>query len=137
MPLLMTSWTLTKMTRFAPKDFLLVFLGGSLGALLRYLVGGVLELTLGATTAGSLSLLIVNVVGATFLGYTTTNPRFASEDQKSFWSAGFCGGFTTMSGIALFLYNYPPLLAMPAAAVMFGFGFIGFAAGASFGGKKK
>jgi len=125
------------MTRFAPKDFLLVFLGGSLGALLRYLVGGVLELTLGATTAGSLSLLIVNVVGATFLGYTTTNPRFASEDQKSFWSAGFCGGFTTMSGIALFLYNYPPLLAMPAAAVMFGFGFIGVAAGATIGGKKK
>lgn len=133
----MTSWTRTRMTRFAPKDFLLVFLGGALGALLRYLVGGVLELTLGATNAGSISLLIVNVFGAAFLGYTTTNPSFASEDQRSFWSAGFCGGFTTMSGIALFLYNYPPLLAMPAAAVMFGFGFIGFAAGATFGGKKK
>ena len=133
----MTSWTLTKMTRFAPKDFLLVFLGGALGALLRYLVGGSLELALGASLAGSLSLLLVNVIGATLLGYTTTNPRFASEDQRSFWSAGFCGGFTTMSGIALFLYNYPPLLAMPAAAVMFGFGFIGFAAGATFGGKKK
>ena len=133
----MTSWTRTRMTRFAPKDFLLVFLGGALGALLRYLVGGVLELTLGATNAGSISLLIVNVFGAAFLGYTTTNPSLASEDQRSFWSAGFCGGFTTMSGIALFLYNYPPLLAMPAAAVMFGFGFIGFAAGATFGGKKK
>ena len=133
----MTSWTLTKMTRFAPRDFLLVFLGGALGALLRYLVGGSLELALGASLAGSLSLLLVNVIGATFLGYTTTNKRFASEDQRSFWSAGFCGGFTTMSGIALFLYNYPPLLAMPAAAVMFGFGFIGFAAGATIGGKKK
>ena len=133
----MTSWTLTRMTRFAPRDFLLVFLGGALGALLRYLVGGSLELALGASLAGSLSLLLVNVIGATFLGYTTTNKSFASEDQRSFWSAGFCGGFTTMSGIALFLYNYPPLLAMPAAAVMFGFGFIGFAAGATFGGKKK
>ena len=125
------------MTRFAPRDFLLVFLGGALGALLRYLVGGSLELALGASLAGSLSLLLVNVIGATFLGYTTTNKSFASEDQRSFWSAGFCGGFTTMSGIALFLYNYPPLLAMPAAAVMFGFGFIGFAAGATIGGKKK
>jgi CrcB protein len=125
------------MTRFAPRDYLLVFLGGALGALLRYLVGGSLELALGASLAGSLSLLLVNVIGATFLGYTTTNKSFASEDQRSFWSAGFCGGFTTMSGIALFLYNYPPLLAMPAAAVMFGFGFIGFAAGATFGGKKK
>jgi CrcB protein len=125
------------MTRFAPRDYLLVFLGGALGALLRYLVGGSLELALGASLAGSLSLLLVNVIGATFLGYTTTNKSFASEDQRSFWSAGFCGGFTTMSGIALFLYNYPPLLAMPAAAVMFGFGFIGFAAGATIGGKKK
>ena len=125
------------MTRFAPRDFLLVFLGGALGALLRYLVGGTLELALGASLAGSLSLLLVNVIGASFLGYTTTNKGFASEDQRSFWSAGFCGGFTTMSGIALFLYNYPPLLAMPAAAVMFGFGFIGLAAGATIGGKKK
>ena len=133
----MTSWTQTKMTRFAPKDFLLVFLGGALGTLLRYLVGGALELTLGASLAGSLSLLLVNVIGATLLGYTTTNKRFASEDKRSFWSAGFCGGFTTMSGIALFLYNYPPLLAMPAAAVMIGFGFIGFAAGATIGGKEK
>ena len=98
----MTSWTQTKMTRFAPKDFLLVFLGGALGSLLRYLVGGTLELTLGASLAGSLSLLLVNVIGATFLGYTTTNKRFASEDQKSFLSAGFCGGFTTMSGM-----NFP------------------------------
>ena len=133
----MTSWTQLKMNRFAPRDFVLVFLGGALGALIRYVVGGSLELTLGASLAGSLSLLIVNVVGAFFLGYTTTNKRFASEDLKSFWAAGFCGGFTTMSGIALFLYNYPPLLAMPAAAVMFGFGFMGFAAGATIGGKKK
>ena len=105
----MTSWTRTRMTRFAPKDFLLVFLGGALGALLRYLVGGVLELTLGATNAGSISLLIVNVVGAAFLGYTTTNPRFASEDQRSFWSAGFCGGFTTMSSLAFIVHESSPV----------------------------
>jgi fluoride ion exporter CrcB/FEX len=115
------------------KDYYLVFLGGAIGALLRYLIGGVLELTIGANNAGSLSLLIVNVLGAMFLGIVNFHPRFASETKKSFWAAGFCGGFTTMSGIAIFLYHYPPLLAMPAAAVMFGFGFIGYAAGANIG----
>ena len=115
------------------KDFSLVFLGGALGALLRYLIGGVLELSFGSSIAGSLSLLIVNVLGALFLGVVNFHPSFDSEAKKSFWAAGFCGGFTTMSGIALFLYQYPPLLAMPAAAVMFGFGFIGYAAGANIG----
>jgi fluoride ion exporter CrcB/FEX len=115
------------------RDFSLVFLGGSLGALLRYLIGGTLELSLGSSIAGSLSLLIVNVLGAMFLGFVNFNSRFNAESSKSFWAAGFCGGFTTMSGVALFLYQYPPLLAMPAAAVMFGFGFIGYAAGANLG----
>lgn len=119
------------------RDFSLVFLGGALGALLRYLIGGTLELTLGSSIAGSLSLLIVNVLGAMFLGFINFNTRFNGESSKSFWAAGFCGGFTTMSGIALFLYQYPPLLAMPAAAVMFGFGFIGYAAGANLGKASK
>jgi len=113
------------------KDFYLVFVGGAIGALLRYTVGGILELSIGSNFAGSLSLLLVNVIGAMFLGIVNFHPRFASESKKSFWAAGFCGGFTTMSGIAIFLYQYPPLLAMPAAAVMFGFGFIGYAVGAS------
>jgi len=113
------------------KDFYLVFIGGALGALLRYLVGGVLELTVGLNFAGSLSLLLVNVIGAMFLGIVNFHPSFATEAKKSFWAAGFCGGFTTMSGIVIFLYQYPPLLAMPAAAVMFGLGFIGYAVGAN------
>lgn len=123
----MTSWIQT----MSSKDFSLVFIGGAIGALLRYLIGGVLELTIGLNFAGSLSLLLVNVLGAMFLGIVNFHPRFASESKKSFWAAGFCGGFTTMSGIAIFLYQYPPLLAMPAAAVMFGFGFIAYAAGAN------
>ena len=123
----MTSWTRV----MSSKDFYLVFVGGALGALLRYLVGGVLELTVGLNFAGSLSLLLVNVIGAMFLGIVNFHPSFATESKKSFWAAGFCGGFTTMSGIVIFLYQYPPLLAMPAAAVMFGFGFIGYAVGAN------
>jgi len=108
--------------------FFLVFLGGGLGALLRYLISAVLEIFIGSTFAGSLSLYIVNITGAIFLGVTTA---FQSEAKKIFWGAGFAGGFTTMSGVAIFLYTQTPATAFPGAAIMFGLGFIGYAAGAN------
>lgn len=117
--------------------FLLVFLGGGLGSLLRYLVAAVLEITLGSTLAGSLSLYIVNISGAVFLGLSNA---FNSEAKRYLWGAGFAGGFTTMSGVAIFLYTQTPATALPGAAIMFGLGFIGYAAGANLaraiGGKR-
>ena len=108
--------------------YLLVFLGGGLGSLLRYLIAAVLEVGIGSTLAGSLSLYIVNISGAVFLGLTT---GFKSEATRFFWGAGFAGGFTTMSGVAIFLYTQTPATALPGAAIMFGLGFIGYAAGAN------
>ena len=108
--------------------YLLVFLGGGLGALLRYLIAAILEIAIGSTFAGSLSLYIVNITGAVFLGLTNA---FKSEAARFFWGAGFAGGFTTMSGIAIFLYTQIPATALPALAIMFGLGFIGYAAGAN------
>lgn len=108
--------------------YLLVFLGGGLGSLLRYLIAAVLEIGIGSTLAGSLSLYIVNISGAVFLGLTT---GFKSEATRYFWGAGFAGGFTTMSGVAIFLYTQTPATALPGAAIMFGLGFIGYAAGAN------
>jgi fluoride ion exporter CrcB/FEX len=117
--------------------YFLVFLGGGLGSLLRYLLAAVLEIGIGSTLAGSLSLYLVNISGAVFLGITT---GFKSESAKLFWGAGFAGGFTTMSGVAIFLYTQTPATALPGAAIMFGLGFIGYAAGANLaraiGGKK-
>lgn len=117
--------------------YLLVFLGGGLGSLLRYLLAAVLEIGIGANLAGSLSLYVVNISGAVFLGITT---GFNSESAKLFWGAGFAGGFTTMSGVAIFLYTQTPATALPGAAIMFGLGFIGYAAGANLaraiGGKR-
>ncbi|NBR55175.1 MAG: hypothetical protein EBT82_04305 [Micrococcales bacterium] len=49
-------------------NYFLVFLGGGLGALLRYLIASVLELTIGHDITGSLYLFIVNIAGAVFLG---------------------------------------------------------------------
>ena len=108
--------------------YLLVFIGGGLGALLRYLLAATMELFLAPAIANSLSLYVVNIAGALFLGLVSA---FRTEEQRIFWGAGFAGGFTTMSGVAIFLYTQTPATAIPATAVMFGLGFIAYAAGAN------
>ena len=76
----------------------LAFAGGALGAVLRLLVGQNLD---NLTT-----LLVVNLLGTAFLGWvngSSAGPkkRFASAGSKVFWGAGFAGGLTTMSGLAM------------------------------------
>lgn len=118
---------------FIKSELFLVFLGGGIGSVVRYLIGGGLELGLGSALAGTLSLFFVNIAGALFLGIVSFHPRFASEERKAFWGSGFAGGFTTMSGVALFLYQQATL---PLTAVMFALGFLAFAAGVRFGKAK-
>ena len=114
-------------------ELFLVFLGGGIGSLLRYAIGSGLELSLGSTLAGMLSLFFVNVAGAFFLGVVSFHPFFASENRKSFWGSGFAGGFTTMSGVALFVYQQS---SVTITTGMFAFGFFAFAAGVALGKKK-
>ncbi|MEY3934044.1 MAG: hypothetical protein RLZZ606_643 [Actinomycetota bacterium] len=114
-------------------ELFLVFLGGGLGSLIRYGIGSGLELSLGSTLAGMLSLFFVNVAGAFFLGIVSFHPFFANENRKSFWGSGFAGGFTTMSGVALFVYQQSSLTI---TSVMFALGFFAFAAGVALGKKK-
>jgi CrcB protein len=121
------------MNKLLSSEYFLVFLGGGLGALLRYALGSGLELSLGSTLAGMLSLFIVNVTGAFFLGIVSFHPFFANETRKSFWGSGFAGGFTTMSGVALFVYQQSSLTI---TSVMFALGFFAFAAGVALGKKK-
>jgi len=95
-------------TSFPPKRaFGLVFAGGAFGTFVR--LGFQLSLN------NNLALLWVNIFGAGFLGLInglasradnprfegTKKSRFASAESKWFWGAGFAGGFTTMSGLAL------------------------------------
>ncbi len=121
------------MNKLLSSEYFLVFLGGGLGSLLRYALGSGLELSLGSTLAGMLSLFIVNVTGAFFLGIVSFHPFFANETRKSFWGSGFAGGFTTMSGVALFVYQQSSLTI---TSVMFALGFFAFAAGVALGKKK-
>jgi CrcB protein len=81
-----------------PRAIVLAFAGGAAGTLVRALIGLSFETPV--------TLLIVNLLGTAFLGYINGSsgrerPRFHSAAAKWFWGAGFCGGFTTMSGLAL------------------------------------
>ena len=121
------------MNKVFSSQYSLVFLGGGIGSLLRYLIGSGLEISLGSNLAGMLSLFLVNVTGAFFLGIVSFHPYFANENKKSFWGSGFAGGFTTMSGVALFVYQQS---SVTITSVMFALGFFAFAAGVALGKKK-
>jgi len=109
-------------------NYFLVFIGGGLGALLRYLLAITLDLNFDPATANSLSLFVVNILGALILGLTNI---FDSEKQRILWGAGFAGGFTTMSGVAIFIHIQSPVVVIPAIGIMFGLGFIAYAAGSN------
>lgn len=81
------------------KSFLLVALGGGLGAALRY---AMTLLPLGG--AFPVKTLLTNLLGAALIGLVVglsgRIPALGSE-QTLFWKTGFCGGFTTFSTFSL------------------------------------
>lgn len=94
----------------------LVFLGGALGTTARYAIS--------LTMPQLATLFVVNLVGAAFLGLVNSATLFESQNSKMFWGVGFAGGFTTMSGVALWLVatSDNASLAPLTAAAMFALG---------------
>ncbi|MBR6176572.1 MAG: fluoride efflux transporter CrcB [Bacteroidales bacterium] len=76
------------------KALLLVFLGGGLGSLIRYLVS---KLTV--VERFPLATFLVNIIGCFLIGVITGlfNKSAISQDVRLFLAVGFCGGFTTFS----------------------------------------
>lgn len=84
-------------------QFLIVFLGGGLGAVLRH---GVNLLALRVPGAGAFpwSTLCVNVVGSLLMGALTAyfvRHGGGSMDARLFLATGVLGGFTTFSAFSL------------------------------------
>jgi CrcB protein len=76
------------------KSVALVFLGGALGTWGRWIF---------AESFNTIAMLFaVNIIGSILIGFL--NGKKLSEDQRALWVVGFCGGFTTMSGVALWIY---------------------------------
>ena len=78
--------------------YLYVFIGGGLGALLRFLVGKSALVLLGnnfpygTIVSNFLSCLLLGLI--LFYSYET---KWLTEDVKLFVLVGFCGGFSTFS----------------------------------------
>ena len=82
------------------KSFLLVFLGGGLGSVIRYLVTTAMNqyskvLPFGTFTVNMLGCLLIGLI----LGYAQKENTLTSN-QTLLLATGFCGGFTTFSAFA-------------------------------------
>ncbi len=83
------------------QQIVLVFLGGGLGSILRYVLAKNLN---GYFQHFFLGTFLVNIVGCLLIGVIiglSFKNNFLSENQTLLLSTGFCGGFTTFSTFAL------------------------------------
>ena len=82
------------------KQLLIVFLGGGVGSVLRFLVGKWLNnsengIPYGTFAANIIGSLLIGII----LGIATKNSAI-SQSQTLLLATGFCGGFTTFSTFA-------------------------------------
>lgn len=78
------------------RQFLLIFLGGGAGSVLRWLISAQPQKWLGnaAFPAGT---LLVNIAGSFIIGLLTGVLGKNNPDLRFLLITGFCGGFTTFS----------------------------------------
>ena len=82
------------------KQVILVFIGGGVGSVLRYLVGTFLKVPSSGFPWGTFS---VNVLGSLAIGILmglTLKNSTLTENQTLLLVTGLCGGFTTFSAFA-------------------------------------
>lgn len=82
------------------KAFLLVFAGGGLGSVFRYLVYRLLS---NGTFPDHIGTLFVNITGSLILGFIlgySLKGGISNQNTLLFLTTGFCGGFTTFSTFA-------------------------------------
>ena len=82
------------------RNFLLVGLGGGIGAMLRFLISPVLF----KSGAFPVYTMLINIIGSLCIGiifaWSLKDEHFP-EHLKFFLAAGLCGGFTTFSAFSL------------------------------------
>jgi len=108
------------------KHAFLVFLGGGLGSVLRYLISKPLNnffhhFYLGTFTVNVLGCFLIGIV----MGLASKN-QLISQQSVLFFSTGLCGGFTTFSAFAFEKHTFLkegefiPLLIYLSASIVLG-----------------
>ncbi|MFH6602042.1 fluoride efflux transporter CrcB [Maribacter algicola] len=83
------------------KQLVLVFLGGGIGSILRYIISKFFNPYFQHFFLGT---FLVNIIGCLLIGIIiglSFKNNFLTENQTLLLATGFCGGFTTFSTFAL------------------------------------
>jgi fluoride exporter len=82
------------------KNILLVFIGGGLGSLLRFLISRFVVTTI--ESSFPIATLGINIIGCFLIGVILTLSKAGNINMALtiFLATGFCGGFTTFSTFA-------------------------------------
>lgn len=88
--------------------YTLIALGGALGSVTRFWLGGIVSANFGETFPWN--TLVVNVTGSFIIGFfaAVTGPDgrvFVSSNTRAFFMTGICGGYTTFSSFSLNTLN--------------------------------
>tara|TARA_B100000035_G_scaffold29330_1_gene22507 strand:- start:139 stop:492 length:354 start_codon:yes stop_codon:yes gene_type:complete len=79
-------------------NILLIGLGGSLGAISRYLLNEIVIKYI--PTSFPIGILIVNIIGCLVIGILLGNSMMSKDHVYYFFAVGFLGSFTTMSAFS-------------------------------------
>ncbi|MBQ0153093.1 MAG: fluoride efflux transporter CrcB [Chryseobacterium sp.] len=108
------------------KNLLLIFLGGGIGSVARYLLSSYTQ-KFWTTGTFPLGTFVVNVIGCFLIGYFTSSFIKIDHYLKFLLITGFCGGFTTFSTFSVENYhlwqsqNYITLFSYLFLSVFLGF----------------
>ncbi len=87
------------------KHLLLIFIGGGLGSMLRYLISGYFN---SSETQFYLGTFLVNAIGCLLLGLLvglSLRENTLSHEASLLLGIGFCGGFTTFSTFGMEMFT--------------------------------
>jgi CrcB protein len=88
------------------KQFVLVFLGGGFGSVLRFIVSKTFTNSFSNFFLGT---FVVNVIGCLIIGFVlglSLKHQVLTPNQTLLLTTGFCGGFTTFSTFAMEQHSF-------------------------------